>query len=90
MAVDRLRGRALQRLRTRLLSANPLCVICAKAGRVTLATQVDHIKAITNGGDARPDDDGYQGLCDACHTDKTRRDLGQADRPRFEAGRVVW
>lgn len=88
--MDRLRGRALQTLRKRLLSANPLCVVCKAKGRTTAATQLDHIKAIVNGGDARPDDDGYQGLCDACHTDKSRADLGYTPRAQFKNGRVVW
>lgn len=88
---DRLRGRTLQKLRHRLLSANPLCVMCQAKNVVRLATQLDHIKAIVNGGDARPDDDGYQGLCKPCHDDKTRRDLGQKPRAKFDAaGRVVW
>lgn len=89
--MDRLRGYKLQQLRARLLRDNPLCVMCAKQGRVTAATELDHIVAMTNGGDARPDDDGYQGLCKSCHDDKTRADLGQAVRTRFDAsGRVVW
>ena len=92
MAIDRLRGRTLQTLRRRLLSANPLCVMCqAKTPPVvSIATQLDHIKAIVNGGDARPDDDGYQGLCDACHADKSRADLGYKPKAQFKDGRVVW
>ena len=92
MAIDRLRGRALQALRDRLLSANPLCVMCQakKPLQASIATQLDHIKAIINGGDARPDDDGYQGLCDACHTDKSRTDMGLKPRAQFKDGRVVW
>ena len=90
MAIDRLRGRKLQTLRTRLLSANPLCVMCAAKKVVSVATQLDHIVAIVNGGDARPDDDGYQGLCDACHADKSRADLGRKPRAQFKNGRVVW
>lgn len=91
MALGRLRGRTLQTLRRRLLSANPLCVMCQAKGIVTIATQLDHIKAIVNGGDARPDDEGYQGLCDACHTAKSRADLGLKPRAQFDSlGRVVW
>lgn len=91
--MDRLRGRKLQTLRARLLADNPLCAMCQakKPPQVSVATQLDHIKAIVNGGEARPDDDGYQGLCDACHSTKTRADMGWADKAQFDAnGRVVW
>lgn len=91
--MDRLRGRALQALRRRLLSAYPLCVMCAakKPPVIRAATQLDHIKAIVNGGDARPDDEGYQGLCDDCHTAKSRTDMGFAPKAQFDkSGRVVW
>ena len=89
---DRLRGRHLQKLRSRLFSASPLCVICQQKQppQVSIATELDHIKAIVNGGEARPADDGYQGLCAECHADKTRADLGQTQRAKFKDGRVVW
>ncbi|MBK5203912.1 MAG: HNH endonuclease [Polaromonas sp.] len=92
MAIDRLRGRALQSLRKRLLSANPLCVMCqAKTPpQASIATQLDHIKAIVSGGDARPDDDGYQGLCSDCHSKKSREDLGYKAKAEFVNGRIVW
>lgn len=89
MATTRIRGRALQALRKRHLSADPLCVICASKGLITLATQLDHITALVNGGSN--DDDNMQGLCDACHTTKSRSDLGYAPRAHFGSdGRVVW
>lgn len=85
----RIRGRTLQRLRALVLSANPLCVRCEKAGRVTLATEVDHVLALVNGGSN--DMDNMQGLCQACHVDKTIEDLGQAPKAKFGAdGRVKW
>ena len=64
--------------------------MCQAKGVVSIATQLDHIKAIVNGGDARPDDDGYQGLCEACHADKSRADMGHKPRAQFKDGRVVW
>jgi 5-methylcytosine-specific restriction protein A len=52
-----------------------------KQGRVTLATQVDHIVALVNGGtDDRFDDSNRQGLCDPCHDAKTALDLAEARR----------
>lgn len=71
---DRIRGRALQRIRGRTLSLNPLCVSCQAMGIVSIATQVDHIVALVNGG--TDTQDNRQGLCDECHRLKTSDDLG--------------
>lgn len=70
----RLRGRHLQRIRDVHLSNNPMCVKC---GRV--ATQVDHILALTNGG--ADVEANRQGLCVECHKAKTRRDMGWREKP---------
>lgn len=74
-STQRIRGRTLQTLRTRLLRANPLCVACAAKGYVTAAVEIDHIKALRNGG--TNDESNLQGLCKTCHEDKTAMDLGQ-------------
>ena len=89
MSIERIRGRNLQVLRNRLLRDNPLCVMCSSAGRVTAASEIDHIQAIVNGG--RNEDSNYQALCRECHNKKTRIDLGQQDRTTFDSsGRVKW
>lgn len=75
---DRLRGRALQERRARVLSARPLCVDCEARGRVRPATEVDHVVALVNGG--TDTEDNLQGLCAECHAAKTARDLGH--RPK--------
>lgn len=73
MPVKRIRGRKLQAIRKRVLTANPLCEVCGRR-----AVEVDHIKPIFKGGDDDPlDDTNRQGLCDQCHAEKTRRDLNQ-------------
>ena len=85
----RITGRRLQRIRKQVLGEHPICVACKAKGRVTVATQVDHIVALVNGGE--DDHDNRQALCDECHEAKTRRDLGQRERVTFDAdGRVVW
>ena len=82
---DRIRGRTLQRIRYRVLANNPLCVRCQAKGRITIATQVDHIIALVNGGsDDKHDDSNRQGLCDECHKVKTAEDMGH--RPRVTIG----
>ena len=78
---QRIRGRRLQAIRERVLRASPLCVHCQAQGIVRAAVHVDHIIAVTNGGDDSAwDDSNRQGLCHACHETKTRKDLGQKQR----------
>jgi 5-methylcytosine-specific restriction protein A len=85
----RVRGRRLQAIRARHFKANPLCVMCQAKGKVSLAVELDHIIALTNGGEDT--DENRQGLCTECHAAKTREDMGYAERTQFDArGRVVW
>lgn len=64
---------AWRRLRAIVLSDEPLCRSCSLAGLVTEATQVDHIKPISEGG-GRLDRSNLQPLCDLCHGAKTAAD----------------
>ena len=80
--MKRTRGRTLQRLRERILRADPFCAACRAAGRVRPATDLDHIVPLFKGG--TDDDANLQGLCAECHSEKTRADLGQ--RARVEIG----
>ena len=59
-----------QRFRERHLRKEPLCRSCLKQGRVTAATEVDHIVSITDGG-ATLDHDNLQSLCCAHHLSKS-------------------
>lgn len=82
MPVNRIRGRALQAARARILRRdNYLCAHCLLAGRVIEAVQVDHIIPLFRGGP--DDDDNKQSLCHACHADKTARDMGKRLKPRI-------
>lgn len=69
-ATKRITGRKLQTLRAQLFSRCPLCTHCQQQGRTTLATQRDHIIPLAEGG--TDDDDNTQGLCDACHEEKSK------------------
>ncbi len=80
--MKRITGHARVRMRDRILGANPLCAMC----RAALATEMDHIVALTNGG--TNDQDNLQGLCAACHEVKTLKDLGR--RPRVTTGLDGW
>lgn len=75
---ERIRGRDLQRLRSYWFQAKPLCVTCERAGRVSWATELDHILPLHKGG--TNDGANLQGLCAECHAEKTRIDLGWRKR----------
>lgn len=68
-------SRRWRSIRATHLSMEPLCRHCLALGRVTPATEVDHI----NGRADRAEDyepDNLQSLCERCHSRKTR--LAQA------------
>lgn len=81
--VKRDRSTAFQRRRVLLLRANPLCAHCARSGRVTVATELDHIKPLHQGG--TDDDENLQGLCTECHRIKTARERGATSRTQFDS-----
>lgn len=67
---ERTRGRKWLRLRHVVLVEEPVCMVCDRKP----STQVDHIKPVSKGGtDVR---DNLQGICNDCHDEKTRKDLG--------------
>lgn len=79
--IKRTRGRRWMAIRARVLQANPLCVTCQGKGRVEVATEVDHIKPLFKGGtDAF---DNLQGLCSACHADKSVKESGRRRAKAF-------
>ncbi len=59
---------AWQRLRVAKLASNPLCEYCG--GEVTMATEVDHKRAINSGGDPWAWDN-LASTCRRCHSAKT-------------------
>lgn len=59
-----------QKQRGRILTRDKhLCQSCLRAGRVTVATDVDHIKPKADGG--TDDDDNLECKCGPCHDAKT-------------------
>lgn len=69
-ATKRTTGRKLQAMRAALFRRCPLCVECQRQGRVTLATQRDHIIPLAEGG--ADDETNEQGLCIECHDIKSK------------------
>ena len=68
--------RRWRRRRLQVLMRNPLCVDCQAEGRVTAATEVDHIVPVSQGG--TDDDDNLAGRCHAHHHAKTVRERRRA------------
>lgn len=68
-----------RKLRDWKIRKNPLCEHCDSHGRITPATEVDHIVEIEDGG-SKTDPDNLQSLCKACHRKKT----GEEKRKREE------
>lgn len=73
-------GTDWRRRRDAHLRREPLCRTCAKEGRVTAATDVDHIVSRAKGG--LDIDANYQSLCHAHHSAKTAREDGGFGRRR--------
>jgi len=75
---------ALTKERRRLFAEHPLCAKCLETGRVTLATERDHIVPLADGG---ADEEGNtQALCHSCHVAKTLSEQTQrrASKPDSE------
>ena len=89
--VERIRGRALQALRDRILTRDKgLCQACKRKGRITplnlKTAELDHIVALVNGG--TNDYSNLESLCHDCHAEKTDADLGR--KPRVTIGLDGW
>ena len=68
-----------QRARKRFLANHPLCAECERAGTITPATVVDHIRPHRGDKTLFWDEKNWQPLCKKCHDRKTRtRDQHQS------------
>ena len=71
---------AWQRIRKRILMEQPFCVHCESVGRVTKATDIDHIVDHVGNVSLFYDVSNLQPLCKACHSAKTAVTRGFAKR----------
>ena len=66
-------GYAWQKLRQSIFERDGyLCQVCRRAGRITPATEIDHITNKAVGGTDDPDN--LQAICKACHKAKTQEE----------------
>lgn len=65
-------GRTWKRIRDRYIHEHPLCEQCEKAGRMTPAQEVHHIKPLRDGG--THDASNLMSLCTSCHSTITARE----------------
>lgn len=56
-------GRRWRKARANYLTANPLCVFCQQGGRITPATELDHIQKHNGDLTLFWDERNWQGLC---------------------------
>jgi 5-methylcytosine-specific restriction protein A len=66
---------AWRAFRMHTLITEPLCRACRRRGKITPATDVDHITPLSKGG-GRLDPYNVQPLCHSCHSRKTAKDDG--------------
>lgn len=84
MTVQRQRGRAGQKQRLRRLArTNGLCEHCEKVGRTSLATVVNHITPLIQGGS--DEDSNTENLCRPCDVIATAKQFGFA-KPAGQVG----
>lgn len=65
-------------IRAAFLAANPLCEMCKRQGKYTMANEVHHIKALSDGGDNRRNN--LMALCKSCHSKITYEENRRRER----------
>ena len=75
-AASRGYGHRWRQAREGYLRAHPLCVECERQGRLTPATDVDHIKPHKGDRTLFWQSSNWQSLCATCHSTKTAREDG--------------
>ena len=71
-------GRTWKHIRDRFIAAHPLCEKCLDKNNTTAATEVHHIKPLSQGGTS--DNSNLMALCTSCHSEITAREGGRWSR----------
>lgn len=79
---NRITGYAWMKIREKVLRLEPICYICKAKGKITLGKEVDHIKALINGG--TNDMENLAAVCVPCHQEKSRKDMGWKEKPEID------
>ena len=79
-------GARWQRTAKAFLAHNPLCAICQRNGRTTLATCVDHVIPHKGYTVKFWQQSNWQSLCDRHHSEKTTREDGGFGRAVKQTG----
>lgn len=66
-------GAPWRRLRAAVLAEHPLCQLCKRQGRITPATEVDHV----DNDPSNNDRENLMSICKPCHSRKTQADIGK-------------
>lgn len=77
----RTRGRRWMRIRERILTRDPCCVLCWSVGVTSISVVVDHVQPLAQGG--TDDEDNLRGLCLNCHAQVTGEQFGHRKRTVF-------
>jgi 5-methylcytosine-specific restriction protein A len=90
-------GSAWDKIRKRIMERDcGLCQACAKQGKVTIASAVDHIINKAKAAQMRwtPEqvdaESNLQAICDPCHLEKTQVEQGKRKRPRVTISADGW
>jgi 5-methylcytosine-specific restriction protein A len=70
-------GSAWRKARDTFLADFPFCAICHREGRVTMATEVDHVVPAKGDPELFWDESNWQSLCKTCHSTKTAIEDGR-------------
>ena len=65
-------------MRRAYLNENPLCAECQRQGFTVGADELDHIVPVAQAPDRFWDRENLQGLCRACHEEKTKMENSPA------------
>lgn len=86
-------GTAWDKLRRQILARDKhLCQTCLSVGKLTQASQVDHVTPKSRGGTDAPNN--LAAICKTCHETKTAKEAAEAQgrryRPRVTIGPDGW